>query len=148
MWNDAEPVLVDSPLLYTDHTTLSLQQFLAAVTWLWLPILSVCLIWIAPCDFFLFSRLKMQLWGCCFQPVPEIQEQLLTVLHTIPKHSVPVVLPEIAEMLDTLNKLRRWLLSRRWQWSITNINVYGSPHRSWQLFFFAYTRLNARGRCL
>jgi hypothetical protein len=28
----AEPGLVDSPLLYTDHTTLSLHQFLAAET--------------------------------------------------------------------------------------------------------------------
>jgi hypothetical protein len=28
----AEPELVDSPLLFTDHTTLSLQQFLAVET--------------------------------------------------------------------------------------------------------------------
>ena len=131
-----EPGLVDSPLLYTDLTTLSKQQFLASETWSWLPILSACLIHLAACDF-LFPRLKLQLWGCCFQPIPEIQEQLPTILHTIPKQSVPVVLPEMADVLDTLNKLRRELLWRRRQWSITNINVYGSPHRSWQLFFFA-----------
>ena len=133
----AEPRLVDSPLLYTDYTTLSEQQILAAETWLWLPILSACLIWLVPCDFFLFPRLKLQLWGCLFQPVPEIQKQLLTIQHTILKQSVPVVLPEMADVLDTLNKLRRKLLWRRRQWSKTYINVHGSPHRSWQLFFFA-----------
>jgi hypothetical protein len=81
----AEPGLVDSPLLYIGHTALIVQLFLAAETWLWLHNISACLIWLAPCDFFLFPRLKLQLRGCCLQLVPEIQEELLTILHTIPK---------------------------------------------------------------
>jgi hypothetical protein len=40
---------------------------------------------LAPCDFFLFSRMKSKLKGRHFQDVTEIQEQSLTVLHSIPK---------------------------------------------------------------
>jgi hypothetical protein len=40
---------------------------------------------LAPCDLFLFSRIKSKLKGRRFQDVNEIQEQPLTVLHAIPK---------------------------------------------------------------
>jgi hypothetical protein len=39
---------------------------------------------LAPCDFFLFLRMKLQLKGCRFQDVSEIQEQSQTI-HVIPK---------------------------------------------------------------
>jgi hypothetical protein len=39
----------------------------------------------APCDFFLFPRMKSKLKGRRFQDITEIQEQSLTVLHAIPK---------------------------------------------------------------
>lgn len=41
------------------------------------------------CDFFLFRRIKSQLWGCYLCDVPEIQLQLLNVLQAISKESVP-----------------------------------------------------------
>jgi hypothetical protein len=40
---------------------------------------------LAPCEFFLFPRMKLKLKGHCFQDVIEIQEQSLTVLYMIPK---------------------------------------------------------------
>jgi hypothetical protein len=40
---------------------------------------------LAPCDFFLFPRIKSKLKRRRFQDVTEIQEQSLTVLHAIPK---------------------------------------------------------------
>jgi hypothetical protein len=40
---------------------------------------------LAPCDFFLFSKIKSKPKGRRFQNVTEIQEQSLTVLHAIPK---------------------------------------------------------------
>lgn len=36
-------------------------------------------------DFFLIRGRKLQLWGHCFQDIPDIQEQLLTALLVIPK---------------------------------------------------------------
>jgi hypothetical protein len=40
----------------------------------------------APCDLFLIPRMKSQLQGHHFQDVPEIREQLLIILHVIPKN--------------------------------------------------------------
>jgi hypothetical protein len=40
---------------------------------------------LAPCDFFLFPKMKSKLKRRSFQDVTEIQEQSLTVLHAIPK---------------------------------------------------------------
>jgi hypothetical protein len=40
---------------------------------------------LAPCDFFLFQRMKSKLKGCRFQDVTEIREQSLTVPYAIPK---------------------------------------------------------------
>jgi hypothetical protein len=40
---------------------------------------------LAPCDFFLFPRMKVKLKRGCFQDANEIQEQSMTVLHAIPK---------------------------------------------------------------
>jgi hypothetical protein len=55
--------------------------------------------------------MKSQLKGCHFQDVSEIQEQLPTIHPTSDsKISDPVVLPAVAEMLDTLHKLGRGLL--------------------------------------
>lgn len=38
---------------------------------------------LAPCNFSMFRRMKLLLCGCCVQDIPEIQEQLLTVLYVI-----------------------------------------------------------------
>jgi hypothetical protein len=39
---------------------------------------------LVPFDFSMFLRIKMQLWGCCFQDIPESQEQFLTFTYVIP----------------------------------------------------------------
>jgi hypothetical protein len=43
---------------------------------------------LAPYDFSLFWGMKSQLKGHNFKDVPEIYEQLLTILHVIPKSQV------------------------------------------------------------
>jgi hypothetical protein len=66
------------------HTLLCLcSDFWPQKTWLWSP----PSYWpdLAPCDFFLFPKMKSKLKGCRFQDVTEIQEQSLTVLHAILK---------------------------------------------------------------
>jgi hypothetical protein len=60
------------------HTALSVQRFLAVAVVPHSPDL-------APCDFFLFPRMKSKLKGCHFQDVTEIQEQSVTVLYAIQK---------------------------------------------------------------
>jgi hypothetical protein len=66
------------------HTALSVQRILASknMAVVLYPPYSPDL---APCDFFLFPRMKSKLKGRRFQDVTEIQEQSLTVLHAIPK---------------------------------------------------------------
>jgi hypothetical protein len=66
------------------HTALSVQRFLVAKNMAVVPHLSY-LPDLAPCDFFLFPRVKSKLKGRRFQDVTEIQEQSLTVLQAIPK---------------------------------------------------------------
>jgi len=44
-----------------------------------------------------------ELWGHCFQDIPEVQRQSLTVLHMISKKYFLAVLPEVAELLDLLH---------------------------------------------
>jgi hypothetical protein len=87
------------------HTASSVQKFLAPENMLVVPHPPYSPD-LAPCDFFLFPRMKSQLKWCNFQDVTEIQEQSLTALYAIPK-SVPVVLPALAETLDPLHTLGR-----------------------------------------
>jgi hypothetical protein len=49
--------------------------------------------------------MKSKLKGRRFQDVTEIQEQILTILHAIPK--TPAVLPAVTETLDPLHELGR-----------------------------------------
>ena len=58
------------------HTVLTVQQFLATKS-MSSPHPSYMPDW-HPCDFFLFPRMKLQLWGQCFQGVSEIHTHLLT----------------------------------------------------------------------
>jgi hypothetical protein len=82
------------------HTALSVQRFLATKNMAVVPRPPNSPD-LAPCDFFLYPKMKSKLKGRRFQDVTEIQEQLLTVLHAIPKKSVPAV----TETLDPLHKL-------------------------------------------
>jgi hypothetical protein len=66
------------------HTALSVQRFLVAKNMAVVPHLSY-LPDLAPCDFFLFPRMKSKLKGRRLQDVTEIQEQSLKVLQAIPK---------------------------------------------------------------
>jgi hypothetical protein len=66
------------------HTALSVQQFLATKNMAVVPHTRYSPN-LAPCDFFLFQRMKSKLKWRHFQDVTEIQEQSLTVLHVIPK---------------------------------------------------------------
>ena len=38
---------------------------------------------IAPCDFWLFPKLKEKLWGCCYETIEEIKEAVTNVIDTL-----------------------------------------------------------------
>jgi histone-lysine N-methyltransferase SETMAR len=75
-------------LLYHDsapaHTALSVQRIFAAKNMAVVPHPPYSPD-LAPCDFFLFPRMKSKLKGRRFQDATEIQEQSLTVQHAISK---------------------------------------------------------------
>jgi len=64
------------------HTALSKQQYLAAKSMAVVP--HPHLLHLAPCDFFLFMRIKLQVLRSKFLDVPEIWEQLLTAQLAVP----------------------------------------------------------------
>jgi hypothetical protein len=66
------------------HTALSAQRFLVAKNMAVVPHPPYSPN-LAPCDFFLFPRMKSKLKGRRFQDVTEIQKQSLTVLYAIPE---------------------------------------------------------------
>jgi hypothetical protein len=63
-------------------TALSKQQYLAVKSMAVVP--HPHLLHLAPCDFFLFMRIKLQVSGSKFPDVPEIWEQLLTAQLAVP----------------------------------------------------------------
>jgi hypothetical protein len=86
------------------HTALSVQRFLAAKNMAVVPHAPYSPD-LAPCDFFLFPRMKSKLKGCRFQ---DVTEQIVDRRPTRDfKKSVPAVLPAVAETLDPLHKLGR-----------------------------------------
>jgi hypothetical protein len=88
------------------HNALSVQRFLAAKNMAVVPHAPYPPD-LAPCDFFLFPRMKSKLKGCRFQDVTEIQEQIVDRRTRDSKKSVLAVLPAAAETLDPLHKLGR-----------------------------------------
>jgi len=69
------------PWLLTDKQ--KHRQYVSAKTWLWPPTLLD--VWFGSLWFLLFWGIKLQLQGCCFQNVPEIQDESPTTPHVIPK---------------------------------------------------------------
>jgi hypothetical protein len=105
----------------------------------------------APCGFYLFLRMKSQLWGHHFQEVPfspkgRNSETISEHPTRDSKRSVPVVLPALTEMLNPLHKLRSkppW----KGQWSTTKGSVY-FVIVSVQKLLWICPRVHARLLCL
>jgi len=104
---------------------------------------------LAPCDFFLFTKIKQQLWGWHFWDAPEIHD-----CQHMPRNSVPAW----TEMLILMHKLRRRLLwnvsmyfiiksvhitckvCRRYSWKIQTATVYLKQNLpTCQIWFFIHT---------
>ena len=65
---------------------------------------------LAPCDFFLFSKLKLRMKGQRFVTIEEIQEESQWVLDIILKKGLPGMFPSMAELLGPLYSCRRGVL--------------------------------------
>jgi hypothetical protein len=104
---------------------------------------------VAPCDFFLFTKIKQQLWGWHFWDVPEIHH-----CQHMPRNSVPAW----TETLIQMHKLRRRLLwkvsayfiiksvnitckvCRRFSWKIQTATVYLKQILpTYQIWFLIHT---------
>ena len=68
---------------------------------------------LAPCDFFVFPKLKLRTKGRRFDTIEEIQEESQRVLDTIPKRDFQGLLPSMAETLRPLYSCKRGV---RWRW--------------------------------
>lgn len=80
-WNHNWFIYHDNALA---HTALSMHKFLASKNMAVVP-QPPYLPDLAPCDSFLFLRMKSQVKGCHFQNVSKIQEKPLTALHALQK---------------------------------------------------------------
>lgn len=129
-WNDSR--IRNGWFTITTHTAPSVQQISADKNKFVVPY-SPYSPKLAPCDFFLFTKIKQQLWGRYFWDVPEIHH-----CQHMPRNS----LPAWTEMLILMHKLRRrilWNVSvyfiikslhimckecRRFSWKIQTATVY------------------------
>ena len=71
---------------------------------------------LAPCDFYMFSKMKLRLKGQSFVSVEEIQAIITGTKHAN-TNRLQWLLPEMAESLGSLYTSPGWLL-RRWQWKL------------------------------
>jgi hypothetical protein len=63
----------------------------------------------APCDFFLFPKMKLKLKGCWFDAIEEIQAKLQRVLDT-DKKGFTGSIPKMEELVGLVSTCRRELL--------------------------------------
>jgi hypothetical protein len=88
---------------------------------------------LAPCDIFLFLRMKSKLEGCRFQESLKFRNNCWSSYKWF-QNSVPVVLPAVAEMLDMLHKFGSGLLWRWQQKPTTKVSIYFLIESVWKLF--------------
>jgi hypothetical protein len=91
------------------HIAVSVQQFLAVKSMAVIPHCSH-LPDLAPCDIFLFLRIKMQLQDHNFLDITEIQEQLLSYIHVQFQEVSFTGAPAAPETAGLPRKLGRGLL--------------------------------------
>ena len=51
---------------------------------------------LAPCDFWLFPKLKEELWGCCYETI-EMKEAMMKVIDTLTQEDFHGTFPKLIE---------------------------------------------------
>ena len=95
------------------HTVLSIREFLAKKN---IPVLPhpPCSPDLAPCDFYLFPKLKSKLKGHHFGTVVNVKKIVTDELHALNGKWLPVLLWSVEKMLEPLCNFPRVILLRRY----------------------------------
>jgi len=70
---------------------------------------------LAPCDFFLFPKMKLKLTGRRFDTIEEIQAETQKVLDTLDRKGLPGSVPKMEETVGPVSTCERELLRGWWQ---------------------------------
>ena len=116
LWSAGNWLLRDDNV--PSHRALVTREFLAHNSIITLPH-PPCSPDLAPCDFFLFSKMKMQLKGRRFDRVEEIQRESQNVLGTLREQEFPARVPAVVTTLGSMCRCKRALF---WRGCCPNLN--------------------------
>ena len=89
---------------------------------------------LAPCDFWLFSKLKEKLRSCHYETIEEMKEAVMKVIDTLTQEDFHGGLPEIVGMVQQVHCSRRRLLRRELEFHVCTINKRAHTKKSGNLF--------------
>jgi transposase len=91
---------------------------------------------LAPCDFFLFPKMKLQLKGRCFDGVEEIKRESQNALGRLPRPGLPARVPTVATTLGSVCRCTRELFWRRRCPNLNQVHTFYSIRDSLQTFWY------------
>ena len=101
----------------------------------------------APCDFWLFSKLKEKLKGCGYETIKKMKESVTKVIDTLTWG-----LPEVVGTVQQVHCSRRRLLLRGLEFHVCTINKSAHTKNVWKpiegtSYIYIYTLLNGLNYC-
>ena len=88
---------------------------------------------LAPCDFWLFPKLKEKLRGCRYERIEEMKEAVTKVIDTLTQEDFHGGLPEVVGTLQQMHCSRRRLLRRGLEFHVCTINKSAHTKKVWKL---------------
>ena len=93
---------------------------------------------LAPCDFWLFPKLKEKLRGCCYETIERMKEAVTKVINTLTR-GLPWGLPEVVGTVQQVHCSQRRLLQRGLEFHVCTINKRTHTKKSLETY-----RINPR----
>ena len=92
---------------------------------------------LAPCDFWLFLKLKEKLRGCRYKTIEEMKEAVTKVIDTLTKEYFHGAFQKLLERLQQVHCSRRRLLRRGLEFHVCTINKSAHKKKVWKLIVFS-----------
>ena len=88
---------------------------------------------LAPCDFWLFPKLKENLRGCWYETIEEMKEAVTNVIDTLTQHDFNGAdLPKIVGTVQQVHCSRRRLLRKGLEFHVCTINKSAHTKKVWK----------------
>ena len=88
---------------------------------------------LAPCDFWLFPKLKEKLRGCRYETIEEMKEAVTKVIDTLTQEDFHGGVPVVVGTVQQVHCSRRRLLRRGLEFHVCTINKSAHTKKVWEL---------------